>query len=158
MKNRLVAGLLNHVASAVIVTALTVSGMPLTGLASGGTGGGGGGGGGTVVVAPAVTSLKVTSGYGPYGGRDGDLQATYSASMGSSGYPPSVRVSIVDVGTGLVWWNQTSATLSGTAGYKYLPLNKTFTVTVEVLGPTGTVLTSKSTTASTPSAPKIKTT
>ncbi len=161
MKQNTLSSLSRRVALGATFLALSFGSISNLSLASGGSGGGsGGGGGGTVTAtkAPAITTFKVTSGYGPYGGRDGDLQANYSVDMGTSGLSPSVRVTIVDVGTGATWWNSTTSIPRGSAGYRYLPLNKTFTVTVELLDPNGLILDRKSTNASTPAAPKVGTT
>ena len=160
IKIKLIALLVAAVAAIAVVsinqpTTATASGGSGGGGSGGGSGGGGGGGGVPGVVNPAITAFKVTSGYGPYGGRDGDLQATYTVNMGTSGLAPLVRVQIKDLATGMLWWNTTTSTLQGTAGYRYLPLNKSFLVSVELLDASGNVLDSRSQTASTPAAPKV---
>jgi hypothetical protein len=145
-------------AALAVVTVASIH-QPMAAFASGGSGGGSGGGGGGSVpptaVAPAITAFKVASGYGPYGGVDGDLQATYGVNMGTSGLAPVVRVQIKDLATGALWWNSTTTGVQGTAGYRYLPLNKTFLVSVELLGTNGQVLDSRSQTASTPATRRI---
>jgi hypothetical protein len=78
--------------------------------------------------------------------------------MKTSGLDPIVHVTMVDPRNGQVWWNSTTTGARGTAGYKYLPLNLTLTVTVQLLAADGSVLDSKVQTASTPAAPKVRTT
>ena len=156
IKTKLIALL---VAASAAITVVSIQ-QPVPVIASGGSGGGsggggsGGGGGVPVVGNPSITAFKVTSGYGPYGGVDGDLEATYSVDMGTSGLAPRVRVQIKDLGTGALWWNSTTSGLQGKAGYRYLPLKKTFLVSVELLDGSGNVLDARSQTASTPATPK----
>jgi len=138
------------------------------GSGGGGGGGGGGGSGGTTAPAtkPTITSLVLKTGYGPYGGSDGDLEATWKVDMGTSGLSPLVRVRMSGTTfntAGIAmqtidYWNSVVTTTSGSTRDPYLPLHMSATVTIDILDAAGNVLDSKSATDSTPATPRLGTT
>lgn len=135
-------------AVAIVLAAFSISVvMPASTFASGNSGGGSGGsggGGGSVQTSP-LSSFKVTVGY--YRGY-GAIWTSYSVKTGSS--LPIVRRTLTDLSTGEVVFENIYNFVSFVVDDDFLPNNRTYLVTIDVMDYSGAVLDSRSAIVTTP--------